>query len=89
MTHTRHPLCPLRPPLSPPRGSLRLSRPRAPLAPPRPPPDESDETKTLRKQSIVARISTLRPNDAIEAGLAADHIIAAEQSRDAVRWVHI
>ena len=54
-----------------------------------PPPDESDETKTLRKQSIVARISTLRPNDAIEAGLAADHIIAAEQSRDAVRWVHI
>ena len=45
-----------------------------------PPPDPSEETKTLRKQSLIAQISALCPNDAIEAGLAADHIIATEQS---------
>ena len=41
-----------------------------------PPPDPSAETAALRKQSIIARISALRPNDAIEASLAADHIVA-------------
>ena len=54
-----------------------------------PPPDPSEETKTLRKQSLIARISALRPNDAIEASLAADHIIATEQSRESYRWVQI
>ena len=52
-------------------------------------PDDSEETKLLRKHSIIALISALRPNDTIEAGLAADHIIASEQSRDAFRWVHV
>ena len=54
-----------------------------------PPPDPSAETAALRKQSIIARISALRPNDAIEAELAADHIVASEQSRDAFRWIPI
>ena len=54
-----------------------------------PPPDPSEETKTLRKQSLIAQISALCPNDAIEAGLAADHIIATEQSRESNRWVQI
>lgn len=54
-----------------------------------PPPDDSEETKRLRKQFIIAQISALRPNDSIEAGLAADHILATEQCRDASRWIHI
>ena len=52
-------------------------------------PDPSDQTKHLRQQSIISQISSLHPNDSVEAGLAADHIIATEQARDACRWVHI
>ena len=52
-------------------------------------PDDSPETAALRKQSIIARISALRPNDMIEAELAADLIVATEQSRDAFHWVYV
>ena len=52
-------------------------------------PDNSPETAALRKQSIIARISALRPNDMIEAELAADLIVATEQSRDAFHWVYV
>ena len=55
-----------------------------------PPPDPSAETAALRKQSIIARISALRPNDAIEAEpRRRPHRRNSEQSRDAFRWIPI
>ena len=80
---------PLRPPLSPPRGSLRLSRPRPQQRPPAPARRLRRNQDACASNPSSPASPTLRPNDAIEAGLAADLIIAAEQSRDAVRWVHI
>lgn len=47
------------------------------------PPDASDETATLHKHAIIAQISVLRPNDSVEAELAAGFIVANEQFRDA------